>query len=449
MIVKPPPPDPVKNVSYPDIPGQKLPNGLQVMVVRDNRLPEISVKLAFRVGRVSNPDENLALLELAAELIKEGTGTRSARQISDLMDRWAIQYDGAVYMEHSLFSWTFLEHVLEPALELASDVVLNPTFPARELEKLKLRWKSHLIAQRSQPDFLATERIFHAFYPGHPYSRVSIPLEHLEVVQPESVREIYRRYFSPAHAYLLFAGDIYLDQAMILATRFFGEWKAPEPPTVDYPSLPEVPRGRVCLVHRPHSVQSRVMVSGRTLPRAHPQAVTLRLANEVLGGGASSRLFLNLREEKGYTYGVYSDLKMYLRDGLFLIGADVKTEMTLESLKEILKELERMWKAPPIQEELDRSRSELTGAFIRQMQTPASVGTLELIRLLCQLPQDYYRDFIPQINAVTEESVVEISKRFFNPHEVLITVVADRSTVGKALQELGQVEVYDSQGNQL
>ncbi|MFQ5928678.1 MAG: M16 family metallopeptidase [Acidobacteriota bacterium] len=448
-MTQPPAPGAEKNVFYPEIPEKRLSNGLRVLVVRDDRFPRLSVKLVLSVGRVCNPDDNLALVSLTVELLKSGTRTRSARDISNLIDQWAIQYASEVLMEHGCISMTLLEHHLEPALELLSDIVRNPSFIEHELKKLKVRWKSHLIAQRSQPNFLATERAFKTIYPAHPYSKVSMTPEDLERATAESVLNTYRRHCVPGNAYLLFAGPIDLDQATGLAERFLGSWESQEAPSIDYPQPAPIARRLVCLVHRPHSVQSQILLGCRTLPKVHPDAIALKVANQVLGGGASARLFLNLREQKGYTYGVYSRLKSYRHDGLFLAEASVKTEVTLESIEEMLKELEHMRKQLPEEEELSRSQSELIGSFIRQMESPASVGALEVNRRLYQLPEGFYRNFIPTVRGVKREMVREMARRFFDPERVVLTVVADRARVENELQNLGELRLYDVHGNRI
>ena len=445
--MKAPAPGIEKNISYPEIPDQQLSNGLRVLVVQDHRLPQIFLTLVFPGGRVYNPDDNLALVSLAAESVKSGTQTRSARDISDLLDQRAIEYDSDVLMEHSSVSMTLMENQLEPALELLGDMISNASFPEDELNKLKVRWKSNLIAQRSQPGFLANECVFKTVYGNHPYSKISMTPEHLEKANRESVQATYRHHWVPQNAHLLLAGAVDGKQARKLGKRFLGTWGNGETPSISYPRPADLSSRIVCLVHRPHSVQSQILVAGRTLPKGDPHAIALKVANQVLGGGGSARLFLNLREEKGYTYGAFSHLKSYRHDGLFLAGASVKTEVTRESIEEILKELERLREQPPDEKELERSQQELIGSFIRQMETPASVGVLELDRRIHQLPDDFYRNFIPEVRGVTAQKVQEMARNFFNPERLVVVVVADRENVENELKQVGELRVYDTNGN--
>lgn len=444
---QPPPPATVKNIQYPAIPSRQLDNGLTLLVIEDRHLPKVSIRLACPVGRVGGPDDNLAVAELGPELVKEGTESRDSRQISESMDQWAIQFESEVFMEYTLFSMTVLEDQLNNGLDLLSDMVLHPVFPEAEVEKLKVRWRSNLVAQRSDPGFLANERTFHTLFAGHPYSRVSIPLSHLEQCGRDSIQDFHRRHIVPEGSFLVLAGAIGEERAWELARKFFGSWGGAAAAKVQFPAPPALKARRVSLVHRPHSVQARIMVGQHALPQGDPGVRTLKVANQVLGGGGSARLFLNLREDKGYTYGAYSVIRSYGRDGVFMALADVRTEVASQSIGEVLKELEGIRKSAPGEQEMARARAELTGSFIRQLQTPGRIASLELNRRLYRLPEDHYRNFIPDIQNISAESVLEISREVFDPEHALLTVVGDRALLEEPLSRLGTVEIYDVAGN--
>lgn len=446
---RPPEPEPVKNVAYPDIPMARLSNGLKVLVVTDRKLPQVSVKLAFPVGRTANPASNLSLVGMALQLLREGTEKHTSAEMADLLDFWAIDYDSDLLMEYCLQSVSALEAHLEKALELLSEMVLMPVFPEGELQKLKARWRSLLMSQRSEPDFLVRERAYASLYGEHEYSRVSLPLEHLEATHRDELCGFYPSLFGPSRALILFAGPVEMDYALRLAENWFGDWRDRKL-SRNVCSPPQVPpRHRVCLVHRPNSVQSKIVVAGETPPKGHSDNIPFRLANQILGGGASARLFLNLREEKGYTYGAYSQLRDYRHSGIFLAGAAVRADVTVNALREILREMEAMRQAPPEEKELTRAKSEITGAFLRQIQTPGSSGTLELVRRLYDLPEDYFREFIPALEGVTPAKVLEICRCYFEPARTTVTVVADRTCVQEALCPFGEVEVYDTRARRV
>lgn len=445
----PPPIAPLPKPAYPEIPEAVLGNGLRVLAVDDFDLPKVSLCLAWPTGRTSDSGGNLALSSLAIELLEEGTENRSAREIADRLDHLAIHYATQVRMERSQLTLTVLAQYLEPALELLADLLLHPAFPEEELEKARSRWRSHLLSQRSQPAFLARERSHAALYRGHPYSRVSFPVAHVEAADRGALHGAHQRLRAPNGALLAFSGAVDPDRATRLAERYLGCWRGEAPPSDPAP-LPPVPDSRrVLLVHRPHSVQARIVVAGRGLRRGHRDSTRLFLANQVLGGSASSRLFLNLREDKGYTYGAYSTTKWYRRDGVILIGADVRSDVAAESVVESLNEMERLRREPPGSRELNRCRAELAGRFIRFLETSESAADLEVSRRLDGLPEDYYRNYVQRLQRVTPETIRETARTYMDPDHTVITVVADRSQVEKDLARLGPVSVYDTDGNRL
>ena len=446
MTVEAPRQGEIKPVDYPTIPDVVLGNGLRVLVVEERRLPRISIKLTWPIGTAWNPDENLALAELSLDLLKEGTTSRSSVDIADFSDQLAIQYGEEVSMEQAHLSVSVLDQYVDQGMELLSDLVLRPTFPEQEFQKVRARWQSHVLAQRSQPDFLAEERAYRVLFRDHPYANVSIPPEHLAQAERDQIHDFYKALFGPDQALLVFAGSVSLEQATILAERYLGEWERREAPSLSYPSVPKLDRLQVSLVHRPHSAQAVISVGTKALPRNHADAIPLQLANQVLGGGGSSRLFLNLREEKGYTYGAYSSLRSYRREGLLLATANVRSEVCAEAVQETLAEMERMRQEPPEVKELQRCLSERVGAFIRRMESPASVGLLEISRRLHDLSEDYYRTYLPKLKEVTAEKVLETARAYIDPSRALVTVVADREHVEEKLRELGNLTVYDTEG---
>lgn len=449
MNQRPPLPTAVAEVCYPRIPSCKLGNGLTVLVVENHRIPRVGIRLSFEAGRIHNPDDNLSLLPLAAELLKEGTASRTSQQIAEQMDRSAIQYDVDIRMEHCLLQMDLLASQIEPGLELLSEMVRDPAFPQEELEKLKVRWQSELIGQRSMPDYLADEKLYETFYPGHPYRKWNMTPQQLAEAAREQVENAFRSRFVPGKAILLLAGAISAQQGFRLAEQHWGSWQGEPSGEPHFQALDRVQGRRVELVHRPHSEQARLVVAGRTFARGHPDAHPLRVANQVLGGGASSRLFLNLREARGYTYGIYSFQRGYRHDGLILAAANVRSEVTAESVQEVFSEFQRLQKELPSSQEMSQGRSELTGNFLFHLETPASAGMLEVTRRLYELPEDYFPNYVREIQSVTAEEVQQMARRYLDPDRFAVIVVADRNAVEDSLQEFGPVTVYDTEGCRL
>ncbi len=447
MTPKPPAPGRVRNIAYPSVGSTVLTNGLTVLTVRDERLPRISVRLGLPAGRVGNPDDNLLLMQMAVALLQEGTKSRTSTEIAEFMDRWAIQYDTDVSMENTTLSVGVLDDHVEHALELLSEMVLEPAFAEDEIERLRTRWRSNIIAMRSQPEYLANERLFAGLYSGHPYGKMQTPLPHLEAVRRGQLQDVHRRWFVPEGAFLVFAGSVDEDRATGLAERFFGSWEPEAAPVVEYPPLEAIERRKVLMVARPHSAQARVLIAARTIPKTHPRFVELKVANQVLGGGANSRLFMNLRDGKGYTYGAYSQLKVLREDGLVVAGANVRSDACGKAIQEIFKEFDSMRRTAPAEDDLSRSQSELTGAFIRRMETASSVGGLELTRRLLGISAEYYQQYIPHVRSVSAQDVRDISQAYLDPARTLVVVVGDPAVMEGSFEEVGELTRFDTDGN--
>lgn len=448
MKKTPPLPGTPRNILYPDVPQAVLGNGLTVLTVEDHHLPRVAVRLGFPVGRVNDPGGRIGLTQLTVDMLKEGTSRRSSQQIAEALDQHAVHFDYQVFSEQSHLSVTSLKGQLEPALELLSEMVLSPAFVEPEFEKVKARWMSQIVAQRSDPSFLANERIVSQLFRGHPYSNVSVAAHTIEAVELGELRSHFLDWFCASDGIVVFSGSVTPAESLELTKRFFTDLPLSARDPIQYPELNPIP-GDICLVHRPHSVQSELLVGTRTLRHSDPFYLPLKVTNQVLGGGASARLFLNLREDKGYTYGAYSYLRSFREDGVFLAGASVKSEATGEALDETFQEIQRLQAGVPSEEELVRSRAELGGAFVRQMETPSSIASLELVKRLDNLSPDYYRKFLPRLEAVTPSEVRQTANQYLGIGRMSVVVVADRQQVEPMLRERGECEVFDVEGNRI
>ncbi len=448
-ISAPPKSDSACNVEFPQSLTCTLTNGLSLIVLPDKRLPQVSVRLGLRKGRIHEPQENTALLSVSSEMLPLGAGGQSAQQIAETLDYYAIQFENSVGLESSYLAWEALTPNLEASFEVMSTLVLKPDFPEDELDRLKARWKSSLMQLRSQPSFLAGERSRLTLYPEHPLSRFSIPPEDLERTSASDLLGSHLAGFAPTSSLLLCCGDIDLKQAASLVEEYFGSWVTPEKLIRPFPEIPPFQPGRIDLVHRPGSVQARVVVSGKAPCRSSLDLTPVNLANQIFGGSASSRLFLNLREEKGLTYGAYSRLVPFNQDGIFQASADVRADSVAVAIEETIAEIIGISSRPPRKDEISRAQSEIIGSFVRQMETSAGVGSMELNRRLYNLPEDYYTHYISDLLAVDRRAMLDLSAQYLNGDCVSVTVVGDAEMVRSDLAGLGTLYVWDASGQML
>ncbi len=444
-----PAPGPIPRGTFPEISCRELASGLQSLCLEDRYLPQITVQVAWPRGSSHDPDALQGLSPLTAEMLKEGTTSRSSREIATWLDRLALDFEAEVQPESTTLTLVALEPHLEAGLELLADFLLHPSFPELELDRVKSRWRSLLLAQRAEPGFLAAEALVQALFPGHPYGRAAIPLETLEAISPAQMRELVREWPVPG-TLLSWAGRISPEQAETLATRHFPEWRR-RSEKVSAPAAVPPPRGesRVYLVDRPGSVQARLAL-GRRGPAVHePDYLALKLANQVFGGGASSRLFLNLREQKGLTYGIYSVLQGHQQAGVLMISAAVRAEGVGVAIAAVLDEMTRLQADPPDDRELGRSRAELTGRYLRRLETPASIAALETSRRLAGLPADFYSAYVEHLDAVTRTQIAELAGTWFQPDDWIIVAVGDRKVLERQLGRFGVLKLLRDAGTRL
>ncbi|GAB4231857.1 MAG: hypothetical protein Kow00109_04120 [Acidobacteriota bacterium] len=447
MTVQPPPPRPLALPEYPDL-RPAPPARPRLLFLPRTNLPEVTVILGLPRGRAHAPESAPGLVDVCIELLKEGTGRHSSREIAEFLDRYAIQLDQEVELEFSLLAVSCLPSFLDGALDLFAELLFEPTFPERETELLKQRWLSLLLAQRADPGFLAEERIAAERFPSHPYSRISLPPDWLQNVRPAELHEYYGLSFPPADSFFLVAGDFDEKELEARLLQHFEDWAerelSPLPPPPEFPSQPAVH-----LVHRPASVQAHVAVAFPGIAAADPRRDALELANRALGGGGSARLFLNLRERRGLTYGVYSQLRTHSLTGLWKIQTSVLAERAGEAVREILVEVRRLVEEPPQGEELERCRAELLGGYLRRLESTATLGWLEAVRILKGLPEDYYRGYVERIRSVTTGEIAAAAASLSADLQPLVAVVGDRATLEPQLSDLGPVLVYDTEGRRI
>ena len=431
----PPSPGSVKNLDFPQIPSLRLENGTELICVSDGYLPRVSLYLGIPTGRMHDPEGKRGLSQLMADMLKEGTANRSSRQFAAEMDKYAIDYSCRVYLEYTLIQFKFLENFTREALGLFSDIIYNAIFPEEEWKKAAVRWKGHLAAQMSNPSFLAREKMYKELFPESPLANSSVDPATIDILDMEDFRGFYRERILPSAGVVGFSGPLSAGDAAGLAgnaLRRTGEGTLRE---VDVPEVKPLKR-RICLVHRAGSRQSKIMVGMHAPSRKSGLNIPLKLLNQVYGGGGSSRIFMNLREDKGYTYGAYSYFRQSNYAGTFMVSTSVNNDVTAASVREIFSEMDRLKQEKVTCEELDRCKAEINGAFLRQMETPSSICSMEITRRLAGMPEKYYRDFIPELMAVEPAQIQKSAESVLNPDQAVVVIVGDRESIGSDLAEL-------------
>ncbi len=424
-----------------------LDNGLRVVFVENARLPLVTYRLAFRTGDAHDPPALPGLTDILTGMLNEGTQTRTSRQIADEVARIGATLGAGAGSDNTTVAASALSQFDDEILELMADITLRPSFPADELELTKQNALQNLIAQRGQPSFLANEQVARVIYGRHPYSVVSATPESITAISRDDLVAFHARRFIPNNAVLVVGGDIRRDDALARIEALFGAWQPGESEAAEFPA-PPARRGRTLyLVDRPGSAQSNIVIANTAITRTDPDYFPMLVMHTVLGANASSRIFMNLREDKGYTYGAYTSLDARRAAGSFRATAEVRTPVTGESLKEFFYELGRIREELVTEKELLDAQNYLTGIFPIRLETLDGLID-QLIQIkMHKLPDDYLHTYRERVSAVTREEVLRVARLHVRPDHAAIVIVGDADALADEIKDYAaEIEIYDSAG---
>jgi zinc protease len=424
-----------------------LPNGLRVIFLENTRLPFVTYRLAFRTGDAHDPPGLPGLTDVLTGMLNEGTTSRTSRQLADAVARIGATLGAGASSDNTTVAASALAQFNDEILELMADIVLRPSFPEDELELTKQNALQNLIAQRGQPSFLANERLARVIYGEHPYSVVSATPESIVAVSRDDLVNFHRRRFVPNNAVLVAGGDIRREHALARIEELFGAWEPGETQTAAFPAPPIRERRTLYLVDRPGSAQSNIVIANTAITRTNPDYFPMLVMHTILGANASSRIFMNLREDKGYTYGAYTSLDARRTAGSFRAAAEVRTPVTGESLKEFFYELERIRAEVVTEKELQDAKSYLTGIFPIRLETLDGLID-QLIQIkMHDLPADYLQTYRERVGAVTREEVQRVARQYVTPERAAIVIVGDAAALAEEIKDYAdEIEIYDSAG---
>lgn len=425
-----------------------LDNGMQVFVVENHKLPRVAFSLIIDRDPIIE-GANAGYISLTGQLLRRGTTNRTKDEIDEQVD-----FIGASLSTSStgVFASSLTKHK-EKLVELMSDVILNSDFQQEELDKLKLQTKSSLAQEKEDPDAIAGN-VFGTLLYGkdHPYGEIATE-ETVESVTLDMCREYYKTYFRPNISYLAVVGDINKEQAEELLRKYFSSWEKKDVPVFEYktPRAPAV--NKIALVDRPASVQSVINIGYPIdLPKGSEDVIKTSILNTILGGSFSSRLNHNLREDKGYTYGIGSGISSDELVGRFTASTTVRNEVTDSAVVEIFKEMKTIVKEKVTEEELQSTKNYMTGSFARAMESPQTVATFALNTARYNLAKDYYKNYLKNLNSVTVDDIQTAAKKYIKPNNSYLLVVGNAEQVAEGLTKLspaGKINYYDTYGNEI
>lgn len=425
-----------------------LPNGLKVFVVENHKLPTVAYSIQLDV-RPELEGDMAGYKELVGELMTSGTKTRTNEQLNQQIDQIGADINASA---ESVFARSLKKHQ-DKLLALMSDIVMNADFKQAELDKLKTRTLSGLEASKNEPDDML-ENVAAAtnFGKNHPYGEVPTE-ETVGKITLERTKKYYSTYFRPNVAYMAVVGDITLAEVKPLVEKYFGNWQKAPVPVATYPTPVAPSEARVVFVPRDAAVQSVINVTyPLDLKPGTPDVIKARVANAILGDGSQGRLFLNLREAHGWTYGSYSNINIDDQMGSFTAYAKCRNAVSDSSVAEIVKEMRRMQMEKVSDEELKNRITYMGGNFAIGLENPQTVAQYAINIERYKMPKDYYQNYLKNLSAVTAEDVQAMAQKYINPDKANIIVVGSKDEVAKKLATFaksGKVDYTDNYGRSI
>lgn len=423
----------------------ELKNGLKVFIIENHKLPRVSYNLLIDREAILEGDKT-GYLSMVGQMMTRGTDTRTKEQIDEEIDFIGASLFGG---STNVFA-SGLSKYNEKILELMTDVAFNPTFPEEELEKIRKQTLSGLAQSKDDPGSIASNlntRL--VFGDAHPYGEIQTE-ETTNNITVDDLKNYHATYFKPNISYLAIVGDVNPKDMKKLVKKYFGSWESGDVPAPTY-DAPEMPSStQVGLVNRSSSVQSVINVTYPVvLPVGSEDVIKVRIMNQILGGSFAGKLNMNLREDKGYTYGSRSSLSSNELVSRFNANADVRNEVTDSAVVQIFYEMEQMRNGEITDDELNLAKNYVSGNFATSLERPQTVANFALNTAIYALADDYYDTYLQRVQAVTIDDVKAMAQKYLKTENVYINIVGKAAEIAESLKQFGELKYYDTYGNEV
>jgi zinc protease len=433
-------------VTWPKRTRARLSNGLEVILAESHSIPKFHGELFFRSGNAAVADSAPGLAEMTATVVRTGTTKRASRQIEEDLRRIGADLSSGAGSDTSAISFAGLSEFAGPLLSMVNELAREASFPEGEFERERRQKLEEVKLERTQPGFLASERLRKVLFGAHPYGQVSPSEEQVAAYKREDLQRVYRDFYTPENGILLLVGDFDSTEMLKSVEKVFGNWAGKRPESKPAASFAN-PRGRrVHLVHVPGAVQTQILAGCHAITRKHPDWVKLGLTNSLYGGAFNSRLVMNIREDKGYTYSPRSGVNALRQHGYFSVSAAVRNDVVAASLTEIFYEMDKLRSVPVPEAELADARNYLSGVFSMGLATQDGLLSQLSTVALNELPDDYLETYRQKVRALTPQDLLATARKYFDSANMQIVVVGDRAQIEEQAALFGEVGIYDGQG---
>ncbi len=443
---RPPPSEELRPLELPFFHRFRLDNGLKLLVAENRKLPEVSLRLILEAGAAAERPELGGVAELTGRLLSEGAAGRSALEMAAWLDRLGAAFGASVGYDVANLSMHFLSDVSDGALDYLRAVVREPAFEEEEVARVRQERLDEIERHLDEPAVLADLRLIRTIYGDHPYGRPAGG-------EPETVARLgagevtgfHEDQYLPDGAVLIACGALDPLAFKDAVALRFDDWTGAGGISELPPPSSEAPAGGLLLVDREHSAQAEIRVGRIGMEYGAPDFFPATLANAILGGLFNSRINMNLREDKGWTYGARSSFGFRRSAGPFVVSTAVESAAAAGAFREILAEIRSLVERPPDADELRLAKNALTLSLPRQFETPSLVTRKVATQQIYELPEDYWETYVDRVEAVTPEEIVEAAGSRISAESMTLLAVAAATEVGPMLEDVGDVRVENAE----
>jgi len=420
------------------------------VVVPVRKLPVVTVSLVADAGAVTEPTGQDGVARLTARALLEGTRSRTGDVLTESLERLGASVVADAEWDSGALTMTVLASRLSEAMALVAEVILEPSFPERELERLKAERLAEILQLRAEPRGLADEMFSRFLYASD--SRYALPdggsASSISAIDRKGVAAFHAARYRPGSTTAIIVGDIGVDDALRVLRSRLDAWPAQRAPIIDADDRPAQRTRAVHLVEKADAPQTELRIGHVGIPRVHPDYFAALVMNMLLGGLFSSRINLNLREAHGYTYGASSFFDWRRQAGPFVVATAVRSDVTAAAAREVLTEIDRMRAEKVGTEELSLATSYLEGVFPIRYESTAAIARALTGMVVYGLPSDYFDTYRDRVRSVSAPDVLRAAREFLRPEELQLVAVGDPAVVREALDamDLGPLQSYDTAG---
>lgn len=438
-----------KDVKFPEFFDIMLPNGTNLIVIENHKIPLVTVRLVFTNAGSYNDGEKFGLASLTSEMLMKGTKQRTALQIADDIDYLGGVLSTASDWDGSYITLSVLKKHLQKGIEILTDVLLNPVFEHSELERLRMQRLSSILMNKDEPSNLSEKRFNKTIYRNLPYANPQEGTEEsIKNLNTNDLKEFYCNNYLSNNLIIAFVGDITSEEALKTCEDNFINLRSNFNHSVNIGKMSEDKSlTKVYIVNKADAVQSNLKIGHIGISRNNPDYLKVLVMNTLVGGYFGSRINYTLREKYGYTYGARTSFSCYLYSGDFSADTDVRNEVTDKSVSIIIDELQRITSEEVTDEEMQTVKNYLTGTFSLQLETANQIAAKVILLKLYNLPKDYYSKYISNIKAITKLDILETARKYIKPEELKIIVSGDYKKIKDKLLNFGEVKIYDAYDN--